>query len=464
MTLVEVARRSLKLDISKDFINLQKVVQNVLTHATSPEAYDIICETGEVCGFVSDDVRYDGFSDNVQPLRSAFFTANPQSDRVLFPWSPYPRHLDIGANIKIILIKASGLLDAEQYNMFYVASTPTQFGPSFMRVYHSHILVVRTDDKTNLELAMKFFTRIAPAQTGATNALIYFEGEQLHVSTRVRVGDQTYPNVVIFSFCIGFRFEPRTLPCIDGKKIGYRDSKVACPENLCLFTAKSTSELKVHYRAVHMNVKAFVCAQCNKEFSLGTNLKAHMARVHEKKSREDVHANESHQCSQCLREFSNNSSLTRHVEGVHRKTKSHRCVHCGKSFSQSSNLKAHITSVHEKKKSFCCPHCDKGFSRKAHLNGHIVSVHEKGKPFACADCNKAFSSKSHLASHIKTVHQKMKPFTCEQCNKGFSRRSHLKSHIASVHEKVKHRCQKCCKTYSRGDHLKIHVKSKHGNE
>lgn len=276
---VDSSRQPLKLDIHTSFCDEEVVLQNVLTHSTSPGAYLNICRSGECQGSVSDVVRYDGFPADDHPP-CAFFMANPSSDGTIFPCSIYPRDLEEGAATKIMLLEAS-ILSQDQFRTFYVASTPTHFGQEFKRVYQTHVMAVRKDDTRNLERANNLYTSF---DVRTRNSLLYFDDDKLFVATRVRVSGSTYVNTVMVSFCNGLKFSPSNMTCIDGTKIVFRNKRVSCPWEQCTIRCVSISALKTHFRAVHLGIKMFSCSLCKRSFSRNSHLKNHMTRVHDKEN------------------------------------------------------------------------------------------------------------------------------------------------------------------------------------
>ena len=81
----------------------------------------------------------------------------------------------------------------------------------------------------------------------------------------------------------------------------------------------------------------------------------------------------------CSAEFQQRSDLRRHIASVHEKIKPHKCPTCGKQFKFKFNMVTHISTVHEGKKPYACSSCDASFAQKSNLNVHIASVHEGKK-------------------------------------------------------------------------------------
>ena len=55
-----------------------------------------------------------------------------------------------------------------------------------------------------------------------------------------------------------------------------------------------------------------------------------------------------HKCDSCEQTFSQKSNLKRHIATIHETKREFSCDVCGKDFSSNSNLKIHIQEVHMK--------------------------------------------------------------------------------------------------------------------
>lgn len=419
------SRASLMLDPNSDdvFIHHEDLLCNVLTHSTSPDSQKSIVESKEIKGSIPTSVRYDGYSDGQkQAPRGAYFVTHPESDGTVFPWSRYPKRLAEGAPVKILQIGAEVLLD-ENFKMFYVASTPTQFGAQFQRVYHSHVLAVHKNDRLNIAQAEQHFV----AMDKCHNSLFSFEGNQARLATRVVVADKTFPNTVVIAFCEKLCLEPNTVTTIDGVKLSFRDGKVQCPRESCVFQADSMHSLKDHYRNVHLQLRLHKCTDCEKSFSRKLSLMRHIASVHQK-------AQKPHQCNRCETSCWSASQLSHHISSVHDKERPHECSVCGAAFADTGALNRHTATVHNSDLRHECEHCGKLFGQKSNLKTHVAIVHDRKRSHICVDCNKGFSTLCNLNEHISSVHEKRRLHICPHCSKGFSTGSSRKRHIAKFHE------------------------------
>ena len=81
-------------------------------------------------------------------------------------------------------------------------------------------------------------------------------------------------------------------------------------------------------------------------------------------------------CTICSKIFFKKSNLKLHIAAVHEGLKPFECPTCKKSFSAIADLKRHISEVHDKVKRFKCHFCDKSYGVSKHLKQHVKSIHE----------------------------------------------------------------------------------------
>jgi KRAB domain-containing zinc finger protein len=245
------------------------------------------------------------------------------------------------------------------------------------------------------------------------------------------------------------------------------------------------------------------CGICGEKFPKNSELKKHIAIIHEKISEEEYEANKpapirrkiSNICKVCGEKFQRNSELKKHIAIVHDKIseeeyelnkpkplkrelvgEKYNCPDCDKDFTAITGLKMHQDAVHEGIR-YNCEQCDKTFSQPIGLRKHVESLHE-GIRYNCSKCDKSFTQKGEMNAHIKTVHEeknpeellndqiekekkKIKSFKCLLCDKTFSKSSHLKVHTESVHEGIKVICPICGIATSSRDGLKKHHRTVH---
>ena len=105
-----------------------------------------------------------------------------------------------------------------------------------------------------------------------------------------------------------------------------------------------------HVNIVHRKIKIFVCDECNKTFSLRTNLQGHMRSKHDGNKLK---------CSTCHASFAYHFTLKEHERRCAVPTpKKFGCSECHLSYSHKRSLDAHITAKHRDKSNVCenCKH------------------------------------------------------------------------------------------------------------
>ena len=105
----------------------------------------------------------------------------------------------------------------------------------------------------------------------------------------------------------------------------------------------------------------YICDQCGKSFTLGTNLSRH----------KQVHVNGKFSCNNCFLKFSSQLSLDQHRRNVH--------------------------GVVENPSGFCCEICGKSYKQKKHMIRHQQS-HTK-QDHKCNTCNSTFKTERNLTEH-----------------------------------------------------------------
>lgn len=463
------------------FTSHERVHTGKLVHSTTPGACAEIKRTRLVQGFVPKDQSYDSLTYQARELEFAFFMVSP--DRAMFPFSSHPKVLPTGSPIKLICISAQMLL-RDDLTMFYVGSTPTQFGGnSYRSCYRSHVTFVRDED---VALAESLWERLDKRG----NRILFFDSQNDGIlSKKVCVNGSVHPHTVAVSFLGGLRLpEVSDIDVYDGTKLSFSGEVVRCPSPDCSFHCGSFAALKDHFLvAGHVDGDLHACSECNKTFDVKSTLEHHFAAVHLNKKE--------HQCVECGKSFSQKGNLELHVQSVHLNATSHKCDECNRGFSQRSKLQMHVASVHRSEKPHVCAECGAAFALKPYLQSHIALVHNRDRahPHPCLQCEKSFAQKCDLARHVASVHCIMERHQCGECDKSFLLKGHLDLHVASVHRGRKphkctssdcqasfaqvsdlrrhmiavhlrlrpHQCDQCDKSFSEGSDLKRHVFALH---
>ena len=149
--------------------------------------------------------------------------------------------------------------------------------------------------------------------------------------------------------------------------------------------------------------KIFKCKICNAGLKSKQGLDIHVIAIHE-----NIKA---HQCPNCEYKTPRSFDLTKHINNQHKKKKKPKekvkCLHCKQVFTRNFSMKKHIEAVHEGIKTFCCTTCGHKFSTKHGLKIHIEGIHtvyEGKKPHQCTDCDYDTTYKADLKKHIKNRH------------------------------------------------------------
>ncbi|XP_001354861.3 transcription factor grauzone [Drosophila pseudoobscura] len=286
--------------------------------------------------------------------------------------------------------------------------------------------------------------------------------------------------------------------------------------DLCEFSAKYLSELKVHFLEAHqrefyikccnkvftrasklmdhirkhVNPKLFTCSICQKTLNSQDYLATHIETVHNKVEKLDKVLQ--FPCSKCERTFSSERRLANHLAKHDTATLEHICHICHKNFANVHRLRRHIQSIHEDLHRHVCDICGKKFKFKPsferHLrehqgvvapamqcpvcgvwlkNEHSLRLHRfthDSTNTACPHCSKTCNSRTALRAHIKYAHKLTTSFQCTYCEKTFKQQRNLDEHLA-IHTGLQlYNCPHCPKECRSRSNMYVHIKQRHAEE
>ncbi|KAM8718458.1 hypothetical protein ACLKA7_001637 [Drosophila subpalustris] len=286
--------------------------------------------------------------------------------------------------------------------------------------------------------------------------------------------------------------------------------------DLCDFSAKYLSQLKVHFLEVHqqdaylkccnkvfnrpsklmdhirkhINPKLFTCSICNKSLNSQDYLATHIETVHNKVAK--IGKVLKYPCSKCDRTFSSERRLANHVMKHDTDQLEHSCHICEKSFANVHRLRRHIQSIHEDLHPHVCDICGKKFKFKPsferHLlehqgvvapamecticgvwlkNEHSLRLHRfthDSTNTVCPHCSKTCSSRTALRAHIEYAHKLTTSLQCTYCEKSFKQQRNLEEHMA-IHTGLQlYNCPHCPKECRSRSNMYVHIKQRHADE
>ncbi|KAH8265164.1 hypothetical protein KR044_010615 [Drosophila immigrans] len=286
--------------------------------------------------------------------------------------------------------------------------------------------------------------------------------------------------------------------------------------DLCDFSAKYLSQLKVHFLEVHqqdaylkccnkifnrpsklmdhirkhINPKLFTCSICNKSLNSQDYLATHIETVHNKVAQ--IGKVLKFPCAKCERTFSSERRLSNHLLKHDTDQLEHSCQICNKSFANVHRLRRHIQSIHEDLHPHVCDICGKKFKFKPsferHLlehqgvvapamecpvcgvwlkNEHSLRLHRfthDSTDTVCPHCAKTCSSRTALRAHIKYAHKLTTTLQCTYCEKSFKQQRNLEEHMA-IHTGLQlYNCPHCPKECRSRSNMYVHIKQRHADE
>ena len=195
--------------------------------------------------------------------------------------------------------------------------------------------------------------------------------------------------------------------------------------HICSFSSPCKSTINKHIAAVHEKLKPFSCLLCQKQFFKKSHLDKHVDYNHETNKlwkcdicdyshaskyglqghKKQVHPsdNDMKVCHLCGYSSPNTSNVKAHIATVHEKIRPHSCEVCEKQFFQKAKLERHVRAVHLGEKNFKCTLCTAAYKFDADLTKHVKKVHE-GVKYNCDQCHKECYSISEVKRHKLKSH------------------------------------------------------------
>jgi len=236
----------------------------------------------------------------------------------------------------------------------------------------------------------------------------------------------------------------------------------------------------LRHEKIHAGI-TYTCAECDKFFSITSNLVRHMKNHHTDSenyvcsicgltfkrkdtmlAHEATHGESAYRCTVCDKQYSRKDSLQKRMGCCHpicgKKAPHYSCVHCSQSFTQQYNLNRHLKKHSSTDQNgHVCPHCDQLFVRRDTLAKHM-KVCESMRSTEAREgriVSAAIGSATQVLTrgHIDRLHNLQQ---CSVCNQTFSKKENLQRHMKSTHEKVLFSCARCGKSWSRKDKLDKH--------
>ena len=216
----------------------------------------------------------------------------------------------------------------------------------------------------------------------------------------------------------------------------------SCQNTKCEYKSVTKSNVKVHIRTKHLNLRSYQCKDC-----------AYAAR--------------------------NMQSLKWHISGVH-ENNTLICPECGFVTKWLTSLNGHIKTVHKGIKRQMgyintCRHCEFKCYRKDAMKKHVDGKHSN-YPLHCDKCTFQTTWKHSLDLHSKSFHDiSVNIKNCDDCKFSTKYAENLNLHkfythgkgLRNVFEKNQesfYQCHLCESKYKKLSHIKRHDYNKHGNQ
>ena len=147
----------------------------------------------------------------------------------------------------------------------------------------------------------------------------------------------------------------------------YRKSNDPIPCPLCGVKVGNRT-LYLHMNIKHLHPMKNKCNRCEETFTTYTQMVKHKSNFHGIGKKKNL------LCNICGKKFECNSDLKYHVASVHENQRPHMCDFCGKAFKRLGDLNKHRL-IHTGERPFQCNICNKTFNRSNSAKKHCINVH-----------------------------------------------------------------------------------------
>ena len=225
----------------------------------------------------------------------------------------------------------------------------------------------------------------------------------------------------------------KTIPCLECDKL-----------------FKSQSNLNLHVKRVHQEVKNYICDKCPKSFETSKDFTVHKL----------LHKGEKNfPCNICGKSYQTKDYLIIHTR-IHTGEKPYFCELCGKSFSDPSSFKQHEKQHSNTNTNIPCEICGKSFKREKNLKLHML-VHSENHSKNASDVDTlgarmVFSNEFKLNA-LKKVQEIGQRETSKLMKIPYTT---LRNWVNVC--KKEHNCQFCGRSFPFKASLERHEKLKHG--
>ena len=194
---------------------------------------------------------------------------------------------------------------------------------------------------------------------------------------------------------------------------------------------------KRRYAILHCKTKKpWKCPQCSQEIQQVQNIKRHIRRCNEIKTRKQTLTTPTptFKCDSCDKIYLFKYNLVRHKQKKHYSVQPRalvcNAITCPFTTSNLHQLKRHQTVNHSSKQKLHCNNCDLKFLSASGLKKHVLTMHR----VECDSCFDSFANEKQLEMHKLRVHVKdIFSNRCDRCPDSFANVKQLEMHKLRMH-------------------------------